>query len=82
VKPKSGRLQSRRLATHHFALHDITQAYDTFEHAAPEGALKVILNNDAHGRGYRDLRARHPGLDSLHALSEIEQDLIGSVNAN
>jgi alcohol dehydrogenase len=46
---QSGRLQSGRLATHHFALDDIMQAYDTFEHAAREGALKVILNNDARG---------------------------------
>ena len=44
---QSGRLQSRRLATHRFALDDIMQAYDTFEHAAREGALKVILSNDA-----------------------------------
>src|SRR6478672_1753345 len=46
---QSRRLQSRRLATHHFALDDIMQAYDTFEHAAREGALKVILSNDACG---------------------------------
>ena len=46
---QSGQLQSRRLATHHFALDDIRQAYDTFEHAAREGALKVILSNDARG---------------------------------
>jgi alcohol dehydrogenase len=46
---QSGRLQSRRLATHRFALDDIMQAYDTFEHAAREGALKVILSNDARG---------------------------------
>jgi alcohol dehydrogenase len=32
-----------------FALDDIMQAYDTFEHAAREGALKVILSNDARG---------------------------------
>ena len=44
-----GRLQSRRLATHHFPLDDIMQAYDTFEHAAREGALKVILSNDGRG---------------------------------
>jgi len=25
------------------------QAYDTFEHAAREGAVKVILSNDAGG---------------------------------
>jgi hypothetical protein len=31
------------------ALDDIMQAYDTFEHAAREGALKVILSNDARG---------------------------------
>jgi len=35
--------------THRFALDDIMQAYDTFEHAAREGALKVILSNDARG---------------------------------
>jgi alcohol dehydrogenase len=46
---QSGRLQSRRLVTHRFALDDIMQAYDTFEHAAREGALKVILSNDARG---------------------------------
>ena len=46
---QSGRLQSRKLATHHFALEDIMQAYETFEHAAREGALKVILSNDARG---------------------------------
>ena len=44
---QSGRLRSRRLATHHFALNDIMRAYDTFEHAAQHGALKVILSNDA-----------------------------------
>ena len=41
----SGRLDSRKLVTHRFALHDIMQAYDTFEHAAREGALKVILSS-------------------------------------
>jgi alcohol dehydrogenase len=45
----SGRLPSRKLVTHRFALYDIMQAYDTFEHAAREGALKVILTNDARG---------------------------------
>jgi alcohol dehydrogenase len=46
---QSGRLQSHRLATHRFALDDIMRAYDTFEHAAREGALKVILTNDPRG---------------------------------
>jgi len=32
-----------------FALDDIMQAYETFEHAAREGALKVILTNANRG---------------------------------
>lgn len=32
-----------QLITHHFDFDDIIQAYDTFEHAAREKALKVIL---------------------------------------
>jgi hypothetical protein len=28
------------------------QAYDTLEHAAREGAPKVIVSNDARGSGY------------------------------
>ena len=43
---QSGRLQPRRLVTHRFALDDIMTAYDTFQHAAREGALKVILRNE------------------------------------
>jgi alcohol dehydrogenase len=42
---QSGRLQPSRLVTHRFPLHDIMQAYDTFEHAGREGALKVILTS-------------------------------------
>ena len=45
----SGRLPARQLVTHRFALDDIMQAYETFEHAASEGALKVILTNDIRG---------------------------------
>ena len=45
----SGRLQPRKLVTHRFALDDIMQAYETFEHAAREGALKVILRNEMRG---------------------------------
>ena len=41
----AGRLQARKLATHRFTLDDIMQAYETFEHAAREGALKVILTH-------------------------------------
>ena len=45
----SGRLQPRKLVTHRFALDDIMHAYETFEHAAREGALKVILRNETRG---------------------------------
>ena len=39
----SGKLQPSQLITHHFKLSEIIQAYDTFQHAAREKALKVIL---------------------------------------
>ncbi len=42
---QSGKLQPRKLITHHFALNEIMKAYDTFGNAAKEKALKVILTN-------------------------------------
>lgn len=42
---QSSKLNSKQLVTHHFNLDDIINAYDTFEHAAREKALKVILVN-------------------------------------
>lgn len=39
----SGALQARKLITHHFPLSGIVKAYETFEHAAEEKALKVII---------------------------------------
>ncbi len=42
---QSNKLNSKQLVTHHFNLADIINAYDTFEHAAREKALKVILVN-------------------------------------
>ncbi|HEV8538654.1 MAG TPA: zinc-dependent alcohol dehydrogenase family protein [Bacteroidota bacterium] len=42
---QSGKLQPQKLITHRFMLNDIMKAYDTFEHAAREKALKVILSN-------------------------------------
>jgi alcohol dehydrogenase len=42
---QSGRLAPRRLVTHRFAMREIMRAYDTFEHAAREGALKVVLKS-------------------------------------
>ena len=40
-----GRLKPKQLITHHFALNDIINAYDTFGNAGRERALKVILTN-------------------------------------
>lgn len=40
------RLNAQQLITHHFKLSDIISAYDTFQHAAEQQALKVILTND------------------------------------
>jgi len=42
---QSKKLDSKQLITHHFALGDIISAYDTFQNAAREKALKVILTN-------------------------------------
>ena len=43
---QSQKLDSKKLITHHFKLADIVTAYDTFQNAARENALKVILIND------------------------------------
>ncbi len=43
---QSGKLDSKQLITHRFKLSDILQAYDTFQHAAREKALKVVLINN------------------------------------
>lgn len=42
---RSQKLQPAQLITHHFRLSEIIKAYDTFQHAAREKALKVILEN-------------------------------------
>jgi alcohol dehydrogenase len=42
----SKKLDPLQLITHRFRLTDILQAYDTFEHAAKERSLKVILSNE------------------------------------
>ncbi|MEP6957926.1 MAG: zinc-dependent alcohol dehydrogenase family protein [Nitrospirota bacterium] len=42
----SGKLQPNHLITHHFALSDVMQAYETFGNAMQERALKVIISND------------------------------------
>jgi alcohol dehydrogenase len=43
---QSKKLDPNQLITHHFKLPDIINAYDTFQHAAREKALKVILTNE------------------------------------
>ncbi len=43
---KSGKLDPKKLITHHFKLDEIIKAYETFEDAAKEKALKVILTNE------------------------------------
>ena len=40
---QSGKLEPKKLITHHFKLEQIIEAYDTFEHASKEKALKIIL---------------------------------------
>jgi alcohol dehydrogenase len=42
----SKKIDPLKLITHHFALKDIMNAYDTFENAARERSLKVILTNE------------------------------------
>jgi len=46
---RSGKLQPSKLVTHRFGLNDIMKAYHTFGNAAKEGALKVVLTNNAPG---------------------------------
>ncbi len=42
----SGKVQPIQLVTHHFTLDNVMQAYDTFDNAMKEHALKVIITND------------------------------------
>jgi len=42
---QSGKLDPKKLITHRFKLEQIIEAYDTFEHASKEKALKIILTN-------------------------------------
>jgi alcohol dehydrogenase len=42
----SKKIDPAKLITHHFALKDIVSAYDTFQNAAREKSLKVILTNE------------------------------------
>jgi len=42
---QSKKIEPKKLITHRFKLGQMIEAYDTFEHAAREKALKVILEN-------------------------------------
>jgi alcohol dehydrogenase len=42
----SGAIDPRRIVTHRFQLPEMIKAYDTFSHAAREGALKVVLGSE------------------------------------
>lgn len=42
---QANKIEPKRLITHRFKLGQMIEAYDTFEHAAREKALKVILEN-------------------------------------
>jgi len=44
---RSGKLQPKKLVTHRFAMNDILKRTIHLPNAAKEGALKVVLTNDA-----------------------------------
>jgi alcohol dehydrogenase len=44
---QSGRLDAKKLVSHHFMLSEIMTAYDTFANAAQERALKVVLKTES-----------------------------------
>jgi alcohol dehydrogenase len=58
----SGKLQPQHLITHHFSLDQIMQAYDTFENAMKEEALKVIITN---GKAVTGVAKKSAANDSL-----------------
>jgi alcohol dehydrogenase len=43
---QSGKLNSKQLITHRFKLSEVLKAYDTFQHADKEKALKVVLTSN------------------------------------
>ena len=44
----SGKLEPKKLITHHFAMDDILQAYEVFGNAGKEKAMKVIIEAESH----------------------------------
>ena len=45
----SGKLEPKKLITHHFRLDDILEAYNVFTNAAEKNALKVIIESEGAG---------------------------------
>jgi alcohol dehydrogenase len=43
---QAGKLNSKQLITHRFKLSEVMKAYDTFQHAARDKTLKVIMSNE------------------------------------
>ncbi len=41
----SGKLDAKKLVSHHFEMKDIVKAYDTFKNAAHNHAVKVVISN-------------------------------------
>ena len=46
----SGKLEPKKLITHHFAMDDILQAYEVFGNAGKEKAMKVIIEAESPGK--------------------------------
>jgi alcohol dehydrogenase len=54
---QAGRLQPRKLISHHLGLSEMRHAYDVFGHAASHHALKVLMTNDISISGHKDRAA-------------------------
>lgn len=46
----SGKLEPKKLITHHFAMDDILEAYEVFGNAGKEKAMKVIIEAESPGK--------------------------------
>jgi alcohol dehydrogenase len=57
----SGRLDPTVFATHHLALEDTMNAYDTFADAAHTGALKIVLDGTRSAHGSKTLAGAAAG---------------------
>ncbi|MDP9759263.1 MULTISPECIES: hypothetical protein [Agrobacterium] len=67
----SGKVDAKKLITHHFRLDDILGAYDTFSRAASTHALKVIIEMQT-----EEENVRRSGQSSAEGLVEDGVDLV------